>query len=228
MTIRFVSLNNIKYHEGNGFVCCHTDALHAMPPEADLYTDSIVVKLIALTGCAGIIGTVSRKTADLNRIPSVANEAAWKEYKEALSGFLRRLDILDTDDHRLTKPYLHLAIHGMKDQYYGPYAIEIGTRYGKSCSPNVREWLCNTLAAKAKIAKIPELTIVIDRNFPGDKSLGTHRLGDDKGDPGYGDNFHSFQVEIARTLRQYYRAQIAALFASVILEFQSDYVKNYG
>jgi hypothetical protein len=222
MSLLFKHLTYLKYHKGNGMWCCHLDAVHATPPKADLNTDKIVLKLIKILGIAGIIGTVSRTQADLNRAPDGTNNDALHEYKKTLRRILDHLCILD-DQQLVNKPFLHLSIHGMQDVHYGPHAIEVGTLNDASCSPEMRIWLQAALTDKARTI-MPEISIVFDRNFSGDKSLAYHRHGDGIAYPGYGPNFHSFQIEFSRTLRQFHRDTIVLLLAEVIQDFQSQFV----
>jgi N-formylglutamate amidohydrolase len=224
VTDKFIYRKYLKYNKGNGYICCHVDALHAVPPTSDLFTDRIVTQLIDQTGCAGIIGTISRKKADLNRSPNGENDEALHEYRHALKDILRHLDILDQENQKATKPYLHLGLHGMKDVHHGPCAIEIGTLRGRSCSADVRDWFQEIIIRKSREIA-PRMVFVFDKKFKGHKSIGFHRLGNRKDYPGYGRNFHSFQIEISRTLREKKLSEIVALFSHVILQFQETFVK---
>lgn len=223
MSVRFIQQNFVKYNKGKGFLCCHVDAQHAAPPESDLFTDNIAAQLIAQTGCAGIIGTISRTKADLNRKPDGKNNEALQEYRSTINDILLYLDILDNTNHRVTKPYLHLTIHGMKDIHYGPYGIEIGTLHGQSCSPEVRAWFQKMLVAQSQ-ELFPQLNIIFDHKFAGNDSILFHRLGDGDNHRGYGPNFHTFQIELARTLREDYQSEIVELFSRVIIQFQEAFV----
>ncbi|NGQ93617.1 N-formylglutamate amidohydrolase [Brevibacillus sp. SYP-B805] len=221
----YIQRTFLKYNKGNGFVCCHIDALHAMPPVADLFTDRIVTGLMEKTGCAGIIGTVSRKKADLNRSPDGENNAAIREYREALQEILEHVGVLDPERRFVTKPYLHLAMHGMKDLHHGPYAIEIGTRNGKSCSAEIRAWLREMLTVQSR-SLLPDVKIFFDKKFKGHKSIRYHRSGDGHDYPGYGQHFHTFQVEISRTLREKYLSDIIELFSHIIVQFQLTFANS--
>jgi hypothetical protein len=225
MSLKFIRRNYVKYNKGTGFLCCHVDAQHASPPEADRFTDKIAAKLIAQTGCAGIIGTVSRTKADLNRGPDGKNNDALQEYRDTIKEILNHLGILDYNKHQVTKPYLHLSIHGMKDVHHGPYAIEIGTLHGQSCSPETKDWLQEFLTVKAQEI-LPEIDVIFDEIFDGDESIVFHRLGDKEDYPGYGFNFHTFQIEIARTLREDYLPEIVELFSQIIVDFQIKFVNQ--
>lgn len=212
----------VTYAKGNGILCCHVDAVHATPPRADLYTDQIVTLLVAHTGCAGIVGTVSRRQADLNRDLSIANEDALQAYRFAIQDVLLHIGIIG-DGEALTTPYLHLAIHGMRDSHYGPDGIEIGTRCGHSCSPEVRDWFVRALISKSRDI-LPQVRIEVDSIFAGDTSIVSHRFGDGKDYRGYGMNFNTFQIELARTLRENYLPQIVELLSLMIYDFQSVFV----
>lgn len=225
MSVSFIQQSFMKYNKGKGFLCCHVDAQHAAPPEADQFTDTIATQLISQTGCAGIIGTVSRTKADLNREPDGKNNEALREYRSTINDILLYLNILDPQTYQVMKPYLHLTIHGMKDVHYGPYGIEIGTLHGQACSPKVRDWFHKTLVEQSQ-KLLPKLNIVFDQKFVGNSSIMFHRLGDKEDHPGYGANFHTFQIELARTLRKDYQSEIIALLSRIILQFQDAFV--YG
>jgi hypothetical protein len=199
------------------------DAVHATPPAADLFTDQIVALIMAHTGCAGVISTTSRLTADINRNPSGENHQAIQDYRCSVRDILDHLGIISNDGNNLSTPYLHLAIHGMRDVHHGPYCIEIGTRRGQSCSPEVKAWFTNAIVARAREV-LPELKVVVDEKFEGDQSIVCHRLGDGKNYRGYGQNFNTFQLEISRTLRENYLPQIVELLSLVIFNFQAAFV----
>lgn len=225
MSLKFIRRNYVKYNKGTGYLCCHVDAQHATPPKADRFTDKITTELIFQTGCAGIIATVSRTKADLNREPDGQNNEALQEYRDTIKEILHHLNILDYEKHQVTKPYLHLSIHGMKNAHHGPYAMEVGTLNGKSCSTEIREWFQKILTAKAKEI-LPDINIIFDEVFDGDESIVFHRLGDKKNYPGYGENFHTFQIEISRTLREDYPSEIVEIFSQVIGNFQTTFVRQ--
>ncbi|KAB2338651.1 N-formylglutamate amidohydrolase [Cytobacillus depressus] len=225
MTVPYIQLKYIKYHHGKGFLCGHVEALHAMPPKADLFTDIIVEEVMKSTGCASIISTVSRKECDLNRSVNRDNEEGILEYRKAIQDITVYLHVYDSSCQEIIKPYLQLSFHGMKNEHYGPLAMEIGTRNGHSCSLEVKDWLEKILARKAK-EFIPEITVVFDQKFIGDPSIAFHRHGTGKEYAGYGPNFHTFQIEISRTIRQKYASEISALFAYILTSFQSTFVTD--
>lgn len=223
MAIPYIKQTYIKYHKGKGYICGHVDALHATPPAADTFTDKLVERLIRKLGCAGIISTTSRLHCDLNRSPNLENQAGITEYRQAIHEILDYLHIIDRNTCKLLKPYLHLSFHGMKDANYGPFAIEIGTQRGKSCSPEVRQWFERKLAEAVRVIS-PEITIVFDRKFKGNESIIAHRYGDIDGYSGYGALFHSFQIELSRTIRRKYLTEAVAIFSDIITEFQVKFV----
>lgn len=223
MRLKYIQKNYLKYNKGKGFISGHVDALHAQPPAADLFTDVIVENVIEKTGCGGIIGTVSRLQADLNRSPDGENYDGVNEYRQAIKDILSFLGILDETSNMIIKPYLHLSFHGMKDTHYGPYAIEIGTLRGKSCSSEIREWFVDYLTKKCEVI-LPKIELVFDEKFVGHESVGYHRWGDGLSYQGYNQNFHSFQIEISRTLRGKFSTEISEIFAQMIDEFQAKFV----
>lgn len=222
MEIQYIERNYLKYNLGKGYICGHIDALHAMQPAADKHTDKIVEGLVKEIGCAGIVSTVSRLDCDLNREPNGKNDSGISEYRSTIKDILMYLHILDSHDQLVT-PYLHLSFHGMKDSYYGPFAIEVGTQNGKSCSSVVRDWLEEALKYYGKDFS-SELTIVFDKKFKGDKSIIFHRCGDQGSYKGYGAYFHSFQIELSRTIRRKHIKELITLFSKVFTDFQSKFV----
>jgi N-formylglutamate amidohydrolase len=224
MAINFIHRKYLKYYLGDGVLYCHLDAVHAASPRADVFTDKIVREVIKRIGCAGIIGTVSRTQVDLNRPPSTtySREAA-QEYRSSLKEILNHLGIVDKQKHILTRPYFHLGIHGMKNATFGPYAIEIGTRNGKSCSMGMRDCF-EELFRKNALRILPQIELVVDQRFIGDRSITFHRHGDDMDYKGYGEHYHAFQIEIARTLRENYREEVIELLCNVIHDFQKQFI----
>jgi N-formylglutamate amidohydrolase len=223
MAIQYIQGNFIKYHRGKGYISGHIEALHATAPANDQYTAKIVEKIIEQIGCAGIICTVSRLDCDLNRKPDGRNNAGVKEYRETIHDILQYLHVLDPQRKQLIAPYLHLSFHGMKDSNHGPNAIEIGTQNGQSCSPEVLQWFKQALLEKFQPFS-PAVNIVFDKKFKGNESITFHRLGDNHGYLGYGQHFHSFQIEISHTLRRKNLGRIACLFAEIMVEFQKEFV----
>lgn len=208
--------NYVKFAFGT--TCCHIDAVHAASPKADRFTDEIAAGVMAKTGCAGIIGTVSRTIADLNRPPGQGNDEAVWEYRDVISQFLYNRGLAAPGCRHLARPYLHMGIHGMKDVLYGPLSLEVGTIHGKTCSGRVRQWFCKTLKAKVGQA-LPEAKVVFDKHWIGNPSLAAHRWGEGRHYPGYGNNYNAFQIEISRTIREHHRQTIIDILAAMIAEF---------
>ncbi|QDR83296.1 hypothetical protein [Sporomusa termitida] len=208
--------NYIKYCFGTTY--CHVDAVHAASPKADRFTDEIVAGIIAKTGCAGIIGTVSRTVADLNRPPGPGNDEAVWEYRDVIGQFLYNTGLLAPGSRSLAKPYLHIGIHGMKDQPHGPFSIEVGTIYGQTCSFRVKKWFGEVLKARVREFS-PDIKVIFDKHWVGNKSLASHRWGEGRRYPGYGKNYNAFQVEISRTLREHHRPAIIDIFTAVVADF---------
>ncbi|HML89361.1 MAG TPA: hypothetical protein PKA28_13050 [Methylomusa anaerophila] len=209
----------VKYYFGNGNNCCHVDAVHAASPQADRFTGQIVAGIMANTCCAGIISTVSRTVADLNRPPGPANQAAVAEYRAVIRDILKNLNILTGTGDKLLAPYLHLGLHGMKDLHYGPLSMEVGTIHGHTCSLKIRKWFGETLKEKTKEI-FPEVKIVFDQHWVGNPSLAAHRWGDSRRYPGYGRNYNAFQIEISRTLREKHQQEIISIFSSIVEQFK--------
>jgi hypothetical protein len=215
--VNFIQERFIKFYLGNKEIRSHLDAVHAVPPGADVFTDIIVEGVINKINCHGIISTVSRTEADLNRYPCPQNKEAIKEYRSTIKDILKYINILDKND-KLIKQYLHLAIHGIRDSVHGPLAIEIGTRFGETCSPEIKEFFIKKIIGNG-------FEIHIDKEKKGDPSKKVHRLGDKVSDlnySGYGENFNTIQIEISRNLRENQQAKLIDIFSDIIIGF------NYG
>ena len=201
----------LKYYLGDPSISAHIDAVHAASPKADKYTDEIVDGVIYQTNCSGIIATVSRDAMDLNRPLSEKNQEAIMEYRETIKEILTHLNILD--DNRLTKPNLHLAIHGMRDIY--GCDIELGTLNGSICDEEIKDWFHHRLTQEMHDAKI-----AVDKLFVGDQSKGYHRYGDLVHDyEGYGPNYNTIQIEISRSYREQRREELISVISELIKEF---------
>lgn len=185
-----ISKKYVKYHKGNGVLCCHVEAIHAAPPAADRYTENIVLGIMAQTQCAGIISTVSRQIADLNKAADGFNDEALQEYRNSIREIMDDLGILQSNN-KINRNYLHISIHGMKDEHHGPFAIEIGTRNGQSCSKEMKKWFKETLMRKAS-ELIPRIDIVFDEKFMGILHLCSIEEGMGRNIKGMGQNFIPF------------------------------------
>jgi hypothetical protein len=206
----FIEKKFIKYYLGSKEIRSHIDAVHAYPPKADEFTGDIVKGVVNKINCSGIIAIVSRTIADLNRPRNSNNKEAIDEYRQTIREILEHTNALD-ENGRLSRPYLHLAIHSMRDR---DKEIEIGTLHGKTCSPEVREWFVNEIKKRVK-------KVQIDRRFPGDSSKSVHRCGDQTSDlnySGYGNN-----LEISRTLRENHQKELINIFSDIIIHFNEGF-----
>lgn len=203
--VNFTAKKFVKFYLGSKKIRSHIDAVHACPPSADNFTGDIVEGVVNKINCSGIIAIVSRTIADLNRPRNNKNKEAIDEYRQTIREILEHTSTLDKDG-RLARPYLHLAIHGMKDR---DKEIVIGTLHGKACSPEVKEWFVGEI--KKHITKTR-----IDRKFPGESSKSVHRLD-------YGDNFNTFQIEISRTLREKHKKELINIFSDIIIHFNEEF-----
>jgi len=212
----FVTRKFVKFYLGRKNIYSHIDAVHACPPRHDKFTGEIVEGIVKEINCSAIIAVVSRTKADINRPRNDKNCEAIDEYRDSIRQILKHLDILDKDG-KLSHPYLHLAIHGMKDEYNKD--IEIGTRYGDACSENVKNWVVEEI-------KKSFITVGIDRKFSGNKSKSVHRLGDLKeihNYPGYGINFNTVQLELSLNSRKNHRNKIINILSELILNFCDNF-----
>jgi len=220
--VNFTEKKFIKVYLGNKEIHSHIDAVHACPPNADVFTGDIVEGVVNKIKCSGIIAIIYRKKADLNRPRNINNKEAIDEYRQTIRKNLKHIEILD-ENGKLLKPYLHLAIHGMKNRQN--VDIEIGTRYGKTCSPEVRKWFVNEIVNKIE-KYIEKKKVQVDGRFPGDPSKSVHRCGDQTSDLnylGYGTNFNTFQIEISRTLREKHQTELIKIFSDIIMKFNEEF-----
>lgn len=201
---------------GSKEIRSHIDAVHACPPCADKFTGDIVEGVVNKINCSGIIAIVSRTIADLNRPRDNNNKEAIDEYRQTIREILELTNILDKNG-KLSRPYLHLAIHGMRSR---DKDIEIGTLHGKTCSQELKEWFVNEVKKHVKKTRI-------DGKFPGDPSKLVHRYGDQTSDIdylGYEDNFNTFQIEISRMLRGKHQKELINIFSDIIIQFNGKFI----
>ena len=212
----FTNKKFIKFYMGSKKIRSHIEALHAYPPKADEFTGEIVEGVVSKINCSGIIAIVSRTKVDLNRPRNCNNEKGNDEYRQTIREILGHIGNLDGNG-KLSRPYLHLALHGMKDKWN--VDIEIGTLHGKTCSPEVKEWFVSEIKKHFR-------RVQIDGRFPGDSSKPVHRCGDQASDLnylGYGNNFNTFQVEISRMLREKNQKELIDIFSNIILKYNSEF-----
>jgi len=210
----FINKKYIKFYLGSKKIRSHIDAVHACSPEADEFTGDIVEGVVNKINCSGIIATVSRTVVDLNRSRNSNNEEAIDEYRQTIREILEHIGNLD-ENVKLSRPHLHLAIHGMREK--GNLDFEIGTLHSKTCSPKVTKWLINEIQKYDK-------RVQTDVRFPGDLSKSVHRCGDhDLNYLGYGNNFNTFQIEISRTLRENHQKELINIFSDIIIHFNEKF-----
>jgi N-formylglutamate amidohydrolase len=213
---KFTEKKYIKFYLGSKDIRSHIDAIHAAPPCSDKFTGDIVEGVVNKINCSGIIAIVSRKIIDLNRPRNSNNKEEIDEYRQTIREILGNIGNLDRNE-KLSRPYLHLAIHGMRDK--GNVDIEIGTLHNKTCSPEVTKWLVNEIQKHDK-------KVQTDGRFPGDSSKPVHRCGDQTSDLnylGYGNNFNTFQIEISRTLREKNQKELIDIFSNIILKYNIEF-----
>jgi len=208
----------LKIHLGEKGIRSHIDALHAQPPCSDKFTGDIVEGVVSQINCSGIVATVSRKEIDLNRPRNGHNKDAIDEYRQAIRDILSHIGVLE-DNGKLSRPYLHIAIHGLSNKWEKD--IIIGTKFGQTCSEDVKSWLVGKFKEEKYIKRL-----CVDEIYPGDSSKSVHRCGDKTSDHsyfGYGENFNTFQIEISRTLREKHQTELIALFCKLIKDFKKRF-----
>jgi hypothetical protein len=214
----FLETPFLKYLPASSRHCVILDALHATGPAADAFTGEIVAEAARHSGCHAIIATVSREQADLNRPPNRANRAAVTQFRQCIRELLAGADLLDAVG-QLRRPVLQLSIHGMRDDW--GIDVEIGSLGGRSCSGRVQAWALGRLEQRAREPQWPRrLRIALNSNFCGDSSKGFHRHGEQgSGYSGYGEHFHTLQLEFAHWLRKRHRAALVELLCGMVDEF---------
>jgi len=214
--VNFARKKFIKFYFGSKAIRSHIDAVHACLPRVDKFTGDIVEGVVNKINCSGIVAIISRTTADLNRPRNNNNKEAIDEYRQTIREILEHTNTLDNNG-RLLKPHLHLAIHGMKDI---DIEIVIGTLYGKTCSPEVKEWFVNEIKKHVKKTHT-------EGRYPGDSSKLVHRCGDQTSDInylGYGDNFNTFRIEISKMLREKHQKELISIFSNIIIQFNGKFI----
>lgn len=217
--MNYVETPFLRYRFGDTSPRVLVDAVHAAPRNSDQFTGEIADAVSKQTGCNCIIATVSRDEVDLNRSPEHSkNPQAVHQYRRTIRKILESHSLLN-ENGRLTEPFLHLAIHGMKDTY--PRDVEIGTIYGRTCSADVSRWLQDRFNQWAERFDNTVPRVEVDQCFRGDDSKAFHRLGDSRSYEGYGHNFHTFQIEFARWLRKDNRNRLIEVLSEAVLDFSA-------
>lgn len=225
-----MSLNERKYTEHRvGQRAQHVliDAPHAAHPQGESPTGKIANHVSKEVGCHCIIGTVSRTEADLNRPPERSgNPQAVYKYRATIQHILESTGIID-GDRDINHPFLHLQIHGMKNRSLDSSEsynldVEIGTKGKTTCSPTVHDWIVDQFKEWSRAVEgKKEIVIGANKRFSGDPSKGYHRHGDDGEYRGYGENFHTVQIEFTKWLRSKHQQEIENVLRHIAQEFGS-------
>ena len=152
----------VAYYLGNPNIHCHVDAVHSKSPKKDINTKELVIAIIKNTNCSGIYALISREYMDLNRPLNESNKPAIFEYRTAIFSILNHLKILE-NSKKLIKPYLHLALHGMKNNALKE--IEVGTRNNETCSDGIFIWFRKNLKEISKDMFNRDLKIVYNEKL---------------------------------------------------------------
>jgi len=193
----------------------------ALRGKAEVKTADIVRRAVQ-EGVSGIIATVDRETADLNRLPKseggpgslfpAIQATAFNEYRR------HKRSILDATGYmknrRKSRPYLQIGVHGKKNPLDGrsdDAAIEIGTRHDETCDFGVRRFFENRLRHElAELGANPDIRSNI--RLIGDPALGDGRRI-------FGPSYHGIQLEISRQLRMEMWPQFGVILADILKEF---------
>ena len=197
----FVEKRFVRYLNNNSNILL--DAPHSTPPGREWFTDEIARKIALELKFNCIISKVSRRTeADLNRdfeFPLPLQREARGEYISVIKELYSSLN--------RSAPYLHIAIHGMRNRDYKD--IEIGTLFGEICSDEIENWFYKKLN-EAFINRGFDLKIVRNQQFYGDISLKELKLDA---------NYNIIQMELSKTLRTNYKDLVIDVFKEVLEEF---------
>jgi len=212
--LNFEQREYIKVYFGSPDIRAHIDSVHAHPPNNDKFTGEIAEGIAEQVNCSCIIAIVSRDICDLNRERSKKNAAGIDEYRTAVQQIQKHINNFNSYEKSI-KPYLHLAIHGMIDEYGRDF--EIGTLYNKTCSVIIKNWFLHRIQTFYK-------RVTIDTIFPGNSSKIRHREGSHFPDSKYhrfGSNFNTFKIEISRTIREFQRENLISNLSNIIKDFNS-------
>ena len=210
--ITFKKGKYIAYYLGNPNINCHIDAVHSKRPRGEINTKKLVTEIIKNIDCSGIYALISRNDMDLNRPLNEINEPAILEFREAILSILKHLKILD-NSNKLIKPYLQLALHGMRN--YAHKEIEIGTRNNETCSNEIFIWFKKKLEENCKEVFNKDLKIAYNKEFIGNISKRVHREN-------YGNLFNTIQIEINKTLRTDYFSKITEVLSKIVKSFHQE------
>ena len=207
--VKFSKGKYIAHYLGSPNINCHVDAVHSINPQGEINTKKLVLEILKNTNCSGIYALISRTEMDLNRPLDEINKPAILEYREAILSILKHLKILDSSN-KVIKPYLHLALHGMRN--FADKEIEIGTRNNQTCSNEVFQWFSKELKKNCNEVFKKDLKIVYNKEFIGDKSKEIHREK-------YGHLFNTFQIEINKILRTQYFSETVEVLTRIVKNF---------
>ncbi|KKN35174.1 hypothetical protein LCGC14_0786260 [marine sediment metagenome] len=208
----FKQMKFIKVFLGSKNIRTHIDAVHAHPPNNDKFTCEIAEKISEDVNCSCIIATISRNECDLNRERTKKNSKGIDEYRTVIQLIQKHINNLNSNGKSI-RPYLHLAIHGMVDDYARD--IEIGTLHNQTCSVNIEDWFLESIRNFYE-------NVTINSIFPGNSSKINHRKGCfilGSNYPGFGSNFNTIQIEISRKIREFQREELISNLSSLIKEF---------
>lgn len=210
-------------------ILCHEDERAVVIPflcealrgKAEVKTADIVRRAVQ-EGVSGIIATVDRETADLNRLPKTEDGPgslfpavqadAFHEYRSQKARIMQASGVLKHG--RANRPYLQVGVHGKKDPVEArkdDAEIEIGTRYDETCDFGVRRFFENRFREKVIQTGVkPDIRSNI-------RLIGDPALGD--GRQLYGSHYHGIQLEISHRLRMEMWPQFGVILADILREF---------
>jgi len=135
--LNFEQRKYIKVYFGSPTIRARIDSVHANPPDNDKFTGEIAEGIAEKVKCSCIIATTSCNVCDLNREKSEKNAEGIDEYRIAIQQIQRHINNLNSYE-KADKPYLHLAIHRMRDKH--SWDIVIGALHNQTCSAIVKDW----------------------------------------------------------------------------------------
>lgn len=196
----------VRYRRGIGSDRVLLEGPHVVAPHKEFWVDEIIRQASCRAGCHLLAATRSRAVADLDRpadfdsdgVDPGVQERAVEEYRTTVAELIERTDLLDGGSG-LTRPFLHLSVHGMKNREDAD--LVLGTGDGTACGPEVEEWLTERIGAWIESGVAGDARLARNERSSDSSALAHHRRGDGAAYPGFGDRFHSARLEIAHWMR---------------------------
>lgn len=200
---------NIALNESPYFSWCTSsnstivilEAPYTVSPDSEIMTKEIVMDVAAKTGCAAIVGNVSKRDKRYTGSFDQDNEDIIIAYKEIIT------KIVDTkeyagDQKGKEKQVLHLIIRGMADRH--GLDVEISNRNGRSCDTAILKGITDRLPWNLERYSKRAYSVSVDSLFGGgSRYLDYIKEGyPNRQDlPGFGQNYNVLEVRLSQTIR---------------------------